>query len=280
MERSPVSSPRVIRSAAWVHREYGQDKWPPLLAEIDDLTAGGESSIARVVASLVRREMGPLGMTPIDAAAFGSTVRLPRAAAFCGYEAVIAESVIAACRDDTDAVIELGAGWGRSLLSVWIRGGPRNAVYAGLEYTAAGIECIRRLGMLEPHLKLVTAPFDFHLPVFPDLGKIRHAVVFTVYALHQLTGVEKSAYRALLDAAPQMDMLHFEPIGFQMGQAGGLDQRSRAHALKNGYNLDMWDVIENVRASGDIEVIAAEHDLFGYVDHYPMSLVHWRKTGR
>lgn len=275
-----MSSSRVVRTKEWVQREYGRDKWPPILAQIDAMGAAGETSIARAVATLARSEMGGLDLSPVDAAAFGSTVRLPKVASFCGYDALIAESVIAACRDDTDAVIELGAGWGRSLFTVWTRGGPRDAVYAGLEYTEAGIECISRLGRLEPALNVVAAPFDFHAPVFPDLGALRHAVVFSIYSLQQLTSTDPAAYRALLAAAPEMNMLHFEPIGFQMPQPGPLDERSQAHALKNGYNLDMWNVISQLREDGDIEVLAAEHDLFGYLDHYPMSLVHWRKLNR
>lgn len=282
-QREPSGAPappEVIRNAAWVHREYGADKWPPLLADIERLAARGERSLARAVATIRRRDWGPFGVKPFAAAALGAPVTLPNACAFLGYDGLIAETVIAACRPDTDAVIELGAGWGRSLFSVWLNGGPRAAHYAGLELTEAGIGCMRRLAALEPDLKLTAAPFDFQAPTFPSLGPIRHAVVFSVYGLHQVTRIGAPAYRALLKAAPAMDMLHVEPIGFQMNRPGPLTERSRAHALKNGYNLDMWEIVDDLRTAGDIDVIAAEADLFGFSEHYPASLVHWRKTDR
>ena len=117
---------------------------------------------------------------PMTAVALGERVSLPASLAWHGSYALVAEAVIAACRDRTRAVIDLGCGWGRSLFEIWLRGGPRLATYHALEFTAAGLDCVTALAALEPAMSIRTARFDFRHPDFsflsPNLG---HAVVFT-----------------------------------------------------------------------------------------------------
>ena len=40
----------LTRDAAWINREYGQEKWPAIRTKIDEVISSGESSLSRVVA--------------------------------------------------------------------------------------------------------------------------------------------------------------------------------------------------------------------------------------
>lgn len=268
---------KVVRDASWVEREYGGEKWPSVLHNIRAAIAEGETSLGRLVAAMARREWGAPSYQPMTAVALGERVSLPASLAWHGSYALVAEAVIAACREHTDAVIDLGCGWGRSLFEVWLKGGPRAASYCALEFTEAGLDCVRALAALEPGLTLRTARFDFRRPDFSFLpAKLRHAVVFTISSVHQVPQVSDDALRAILPVADTVDCLFFEQIGWQIEDN---DQRAadRDYALRNDYNQNLWGVLSRMRDAGEIELVDVQPDLFGTQAVYPLSLVHWRR---
>jgi len=267
----------LTRDAAWINREYGQEKWPAIRTKIDEVISSGESSLSRVVAPLARWEWDYPGLGPIDAIALGTPVRLPASLAWHGFYASVAESVISACRNDTQAVIDLGCGWGRSLFEVWLRGGPRSANYHALEFTQAGIDCVTTLAALEPKMSVRAALFDFKNPDFSALPHgLEHAVVFTVSSLHQAPLIEKNTLRALMGMAENVDCLHFEQIGWQMNPRLQSDP-DREYALRNHYNRNLWDVLTELRNDQEITLVETDADLFGTQSVYPISFVHWRR---
>jgi hypothetical protein len=274
---SDKASNKVNRDAAWINREYGRDKWPAVLHSIKTAIATGESSLSRLVATLARQEWGNPDLCPINAVALGEQVQLPASLAWHGLYALVAETVMAACRADTQAIVDLGCGWGRSLFEIWLRGGPSAATYHGLEFTQAGLDCVIALAALEPRLTARAARFDFQRPDFSTLARrLSHAVVFTVSSIHQVPIVDKTAYRSILGIADAVDCLHFEQIGWQIA-THAQSAPDRDYALRHDYNRNLWQVLSELRDEGAIDVIAAEADLFGTQELYPLSLVHWRR---
>ena len=139
----------VVRSGDWVQREYGQEKWPEI-GRIVERVCQSESDLPRVLGRVVREENGdePLGaLTFVIGAA---TVSAAQVTAHGAHQALITETVLQACRDQTQLVVELGSGWGRNLLALWLGGGPRDARYVGAEYTEAGRRVYGRLAELDP----------------------------------------------------------------------------------------------------------------------------------
>ena len=269
---------KVVRDASWVEREYGREKWPAVLQKVRAEIARGESSLSRILATITRAEWGAPHYHPMTAVALGERVSLPASLAWHGSYALVAEAVIAACHDRTQAVIDLGCGWGRSLFDIWLRGGPRLATYHALEFTAAGLDCVTALAALEPALSIRTAQFDFQHPDFSFLpAKLEHAVVFSVSSLHQAPLVDERALRAILEIAQTVDCLHFEQVGWQI-EAGGHRAADRDYALRNDYNRNLWDVITHLRNAGEIELVDVQPDLVGTQAVYPLSLVHWRRS--
>ena len=277
MGESTKSGTKVVRDAAWVQREYGRDKWPVMLDKINHAIASGERSLSRLVATLVRDEWEQPGLDPVTAVALGERLQLPASLAWYGSYALVAEAVIAACRDDTGAVIDLGCGWGRSLFEVWLCGGPRAAGYHAMDFTQAGLDCVSALAALEPNMPIRTARFDFGKPDFSSLPRpLKHAVVFTVSSVHQMPLVDLEAYRPILDIAEQVDCLHFEQIGWQIEPRAQADG-DRDYALRNDYNRNLWQVLSELSKQGAIELANVKPDLFGTQALYPLSFVHWRR---
>jgi hypothetical protein len=190
---------------------------------------------------------------------------------------MVAEAVIGACCPETAALLELGCGWGKFLFQVWLRGGPPGIRYHALELTEAGRNCVSALARLEPSLDLSISHFDFRAPDFSSIGRsLAHAVVFTVSSLHQVSHVEKDAYRAILGVAETVDCLHFEQIGWQI-DPGPKTSGDRDYAIKNDYNRNLWSVMSELSQNGEIEFCGVHADLFGSGSRYPLSLVHWRR---
>jgi hypothetical protein len=268
----------VVRDASWINREYGHDKWPVVLERINRSIAAGERSLSRLVASLVRWEWESPDLRPVTAVAFGKQVQLPASLAWHGFYALVAEAVISACRDDTQAVIDLGCGWGRSLFETWLRGGPRASAYYALEFTQAGLDCVSALAALEPLMPIRTSRFDFQAPNLSSLPRpLAHAVVFTVSSVHQVPLVDIDSFRALLGIADSIDCLHFEQIGWQIDPGSG-SHADREYAVRNDYNRNLWEVLTHLETSREIALVDVRADLFGAQSLYPMSLVHWRRA--
>ena len=267
-----------VRDQSWVNREYGREKWPAVMGRINAEIAGGERSLSRLVAKVARCEWESPALQPITAVSLGERTTLPASLAWHGFYALVADAVIAACRDDTGAVVDLGCGWGRSLFDVWLRGGPRAAGYHALEFTQAGLDCVALLASLEPRMTVVAARFDFQKPDFSSLPRdLAHAVVFTISSVHQVPAIDKEAFRAILTIADRVDCLHFEQIGWQIspGERAAAD---RDYAVRNDYNRNLWAVLTALKESREIEVVDVQADLFGMQAVYPMSLVHWRSS--
>jgi len=273
-----MSRERVIRDGSWIDREYGVDKWPAVLDRIRSHIASGERSLSRVIALVTRWELENPGLQSVTSVVQGERIRLPASLAAYGLYALVSEAVIAACRSDTQAIVDLGCGWGRSLFEVWLRGGPREAAYHALEFTTAGRDCVQVLAALEPGMRARTAQFDFRAPDFASLkNPFRHAVVFTVSSIHQVPLVDINAYRRLFTIAGSIDCLHFEQLGWQMTTLGAASA-DRDYALRNDYNRNLWQVLSELSTNREIEMVDVLTDLVGLQEHYPMSLVHWRRS--
>lgn len=275
-EKAKISKP-VVRDAAWVDREYGRDKWPLILKKINDLTAAGEHSLSRVISSLRRSELNFPLTESIAAVTFGNRAQLPAAVAWHGLYALVAESVIAACRQETDAIIDLGCGWGQSLFEIWLRGGPRLANYYAMEFTEAGLDCVKTLSALDPELRIRPLRFDFQNPDFSTLSHpIRHAVIVTLSSAHQVPVVNRQAYEKIMNVAQAIDCLHFEQIGWQI-KPEEARVADREYALANDYNRNLWEVLTALRDDRQIEMLGVYPDLIGTQALYPLSFVHWRR---
>src|SRR4051794_7119314 len=132
-DHAELSAPRVNRDRNWNEREFGAEKWPAVAELIEEALAQEDPpQLSRVVSFVSRRERGAgSALDEHDVVVGGMDVRAARSVVFGAYQALIADSVVEACRDEPDLVIELGAGWSRNLFCTWLAGGPANAVYVG-----------------------------------------------------------------------------------------------------------------------------------------------------
>ncbi len=285
----------VVRDRAWIEREYDSEKWPALLRHVDALIAAGETSLSRVL-TLVEWERqrkwtqtlgtqtpgtrGLAGADAFDLSVYGRRATLPFGCVFEGQQALIARAVGEACTPQTGAIVELGSGIGKNLCWTWLLGGPRDVPYYALEYTAAGRACSQRLADLAPELELIVQPFDFHAATL-DGVHVRgdHAVVFTAQSIEQIPDITEAAMRPILDLAPRVTCLHFEPVGWQMAGHAPMPgaTSSRAHAEAHDYNRNLWAVLQGLERDGALSITRSIPDLYGVVPDNSVALVEWQK---
>ncbi len=268
----------VSRTAAWIDREYGREKWPAIERFIDEAIAaeGPRPDLARVIRTVSRHERGWGGAAaePAQVALNGVVTAAPRAAAVGAYLTVIPEVVVDACRDNgAELIVDIGSGWGQHLLTVWLAGGPRHATYVAAEYTEAGRRAAARLAALASEISFRAVPFDLHAPDLSVLGTVSSAVVLTVHAIEQAPSVDAAFFDAVLGLAPVVRGVHFEPIGWQMRP--GEDTASRAYAERNDYNRNLWSLLRAEADGGRIRIDTVVADAVGLNPQHPTSLVTW-----
>lgn len=276
---APPPDPQLVRDREHVQREYGAEKWPAVLAMIEEQASGegGGSALARVHRRVVREYAYPRGpLAAQDVLLDGAVRPLPGCFAVGGAERVIADTVAAACTPETELVVELGCGWGWHVLGTWLAGGPRGARYVGAELTDAGRQAASLLAALDEDLRFEALPFDYLEPSLESLGRVREAVVFTVHSIEQIPHLPPAVPRAIAGLADTVRCLHFEPVGWQVGDG---TPETRAHAERHDYNRDLVEVLRAEEAAGTLTIEEIATDLVGLNPANATTLVRWRSGG-
>jgi hypothetical protein len=266
----------VERNYEWVEREYGREKWPAVL---DQLESSQEPAPSRALAAVTRTEFGsrdPLEI--VDCVVDGAPARMPLSAAVAAQQALIVETVVGHCRPDTGLVVELGSGWGRNLGRIWLEGGPSDAEYVGAEYTAAGRAAAERVGDLIDGLDLRTLPFDYHSP---DLSAARrddgHALVFSAHSVEQIPQLPEAVIEEIVALAPRVTCVHLEPVGWQLDS--GRQGSSAGYADEHDYNRNLVSVLRAAEADGRIAIQTALPDVVGVNPRNSTSVIVWSAGG-
>jgi hypothetical protein len=272
----PAATTPVRRTRDWVEREYGREKWPAIerIVEAEE-RAEPDAGLARILGRVARsqwRAEDPLQTRPF--AGGPAEIPLPPSGAHAAEQGIVLDVVGRACTGHTDLIVELGAGWAWHLLTLWATGGPRHAHYVAAEYTAAGRRAAARLAALDPRLRFSAVPFDYHAPRL-DGGGRRHAMVFSVNSVEQIPYVRPELFAAIRGLAPSVTCIHFEPVGWQLGERTG-GGSSAAYAERHDYNRNLVAAVRAEAAAGRIVLDAIVPDLFGVNPRNATTVVTWR----
>lgn len=186
----------------------------------------------------------------------------------------------------TQAVVELGAGWGRNLAAIALRLGRSDLAFIGGEQSASGQACITRLMGVENRFNGVGRPFDFYDADLEFLSGFNEVTVFTHAAIEQIAFLPANFIDRVLRAAPRVRLLLFEPFGWQANRALArnilhrsvsammqerdpskiaqeyrfrladevLDQNAAVWALGGTYNMNLLSVIRKAEMDGTVRV--------------------------
>lgn len=195
----------------------------------------------------------------------------------------IADTVIHhAAALDADAVIELGSGWGYNLFNIWMRGGPLDAHYVGLEYTDAGRRVASRIAKSATSgPKLDVHPFDYYELEWRWLAKkFERAVIYTSHSIEQITELPTNFVERVSTLADDFVCLHFEPVGWQIPGAQDRDAGfgQLEYSQKHGYNTNLWALLNQKAETGSIEIFDARANVMAVKLYNGTSTIFWRPT--
>lgn len=216
------------------------------------------------------------------------------------------EAIADSVTPDTEAVIELGCGWGRNLAAAALEIPNRDITFIGLEQASDGLRCTTELLSKDPTIQFETDYFDFYAPDFTKLRKHKRATVFSCAAIEQIAFIGARFIDQLLDIAEEVTLILYEPIGWQrnpehqkfavltavqeiMGNIppekehikdymfdlkdSAIAANAVSWSIAGRYNFNLWSVILNAVARSIVDMNRAEFDIFGPNPFNPYSLV-------
>jgi hypothetical protein len=181
-----------------------------------------------------------------------------------------------ACRDDTESVVELGAGDGLNLFEFWLTASPRHAQYMNFEIARTGRLCTELLATLEPRMRVTAHPYDFCSPRYdPIATRQKHMLVFTIGSVGEVAELSHAVIEDLLDRADAVSGVHFEPVSWQL--PGVDDPVHRQKCLDHGYNRNLWSLLSGLEAAGRIALDRVVANISGRTIQ-PHALIQWHKA--
>ncbi len=207
---------------------------------------------------------------------------------------------------DTQAVVELGGGWGKNLAYLFDMLGRRDIVYFNCEpspHGRAAFEVLfKYIGGVEHHSR----EFHFEIPNMDFLGRFSNVLVFTVASVEQVPFLPRDFVDRVLSAAETVTFTLFEPIGWQqfsnitrfvllrfLQESSGqvpveeyhlfrhmfrftdedFHDNAASWALSCRYNMNLLRLVKRAVAEGHGKLIDVQYDLFSENPINPYSLI-------
>jgi hypothetical protein len=266
----------TARSREQVQREYDEEKWPAVDALVREAVATETvPTLSRVLGRVIRSSLtGDALVTRRGAVFAGQRLDVPLSVSYGAVRRLVLDTVVAACSERTELVLELGSGPGWTVIGTWLDGGPQDATYVGAEYTRAGREVADRLAALAPELRFRSLPFDYHEPDLGSLGRVGEAVVFTAHSIEQIPHVNPALFDAIRGVADRVTCLHFEPVGWQLGEAAGAGT-SREYAEQHDYSRDLVPRLREEEAAGRLAIDTILPEVVGVNPENSTTVIGW-----
>lgn len=220
------------------------------------------------------------------------------------------DTIVNAFNDDTQAVVELGCGWGRNLAAIALSTHRRDLTFVGLEQSENGLNCTQELLQKDPTIQFSTDHFDFYNPDFSGVQDLNDIVVFSCAAIEQIAFIGTDFIDRVMAMANNVTLIFYEPIGWQ--RIGQLQEFGVATTLKEmmgniplekfhvkeyifnlvdaavlsnavswsiggRYNLNLLSVIQHAIKRQIVDMKQAEYDISGMNPFNPYSLIVLKK---
>ncbi|CAA7620126.1 hypothetical protein [Magnetospirillum sp. SS-4] len=275
---------------------FYEDAWPRRLDLLKWIVDGGETDRTRVI-NLYQREVAVPSERPlvVNGHAFASP-RTPGGHSMVNPIGVLGQmfmspfhlkgSLAAAwigdmlAGEDFDHVCELGAGWGPNLFALHAEGLDPGIGLHGGELVPAARAMMNLLAALSPPVPLDVFPVDLSAPDISGLDipdRSRRVLFFTAHAVEYAGDIGEAFFLHLMAEFPNMVMLHFEPIGFQIDpDSANPFVRAQAEYIRDkGGNTDLFAVIESLRKRRKIDVSYVHKDFVGVDLKNFTSILRW-----
>lgn len=252
------------KTPAEVTREFDREKWQEVRDWID-------ADPAIRYTEVDARRLGHLG--PLPFFQDGKFRLLPLAEAHARHVALCA-SAMAGHVEGATALVELGAGYGSTLLGVHHVAGFADLPLYAAEYSQVGVGVIRDLAR-NSGLSVGAGKCDFYTSSMDDLGIPPGSVVFTSYAAHYVPRLTPNFFQ-MISALRPAAVFHFEPCyeHYSMQSIHGL--MCRRYVQMNDYNQNLVSLLHAQQEQGVLEILDERPVVMGANPLLPISVLGWR----
>jgi len=185
------------------------------------------------------------------------------------------------CHPEIETVIELGCGYGRRLIELFIILQRPDIHFIGTEYTSSGRRIFNMLSQhFFPTLHFSDDFVDHKLCNFPFIDPDKNTLVFSCHSLEQVAQLPLDYFVKLAQSCRAISGVHIEPFGFQAVSEDQKNNDQKAHereTTEKGYNTNMIECLKYAENLGVLEIIHIEVDFNEEQKNNPSSWVAWKK---
>ncbi len=176
-----------------------------------------------------------------------------------------------------EAIVELGAGWGRYLFELYFGGSPSDIALVSGEVSPEARQITEMMCELDPAIPLTAHDFDFYRPNLDFLKGRESVLFFTHMAVMFIPELQRQAIIEMAGCAKRVRCIHFEPIGFQV--SAGQYPAAKIQGVvadRKGFNQNLITLLEELHNEDLITIRGLYKDIIVDVDHsHAISVVIW-----
>ena len=181
--------------------------------------------------------------------------------------------------DNTDVIIELGAGWGRNIFALYMNKNIKNIDLIMSEVTTSGREiCSTISNYFE--VPIITTYFNYYdwieLIELIKNKKYKNICVFSSYSIEQITFLDKKLFEDFLNIEDVLSLkfTHIEPIGFQL-------HGNPQFTGKPEYNQNLISILNEFSQQNKIKITKSIPDYFSIGGmNMCASIIQWEKQNQ
>ncbi len=178
--------------------------------------------------------------------------------------------------DNTEVIIELGAGWGRNLFALYMNKNIKNIDLIMSEVTNSGREIC---SVISKHYNIPIVNTYFNYYDWHDLIKLiknkkyKNICVYTSHSIEQITLLDKQLFYDFLniDDIISLKFTHIEPVGFQI-------HGNKQFTGKAEYNQNLNTILSDLSNNNKIKITYVNPDCFSIGSmNTCSSVIQWEK---
>lgn len=184
-------------------------------------------------------------------------------------------------RQNIDAVVELGGGWGRVLFQAWLEGMPVNVPLYCLDTSESAEVMFGKLHARAPEIDVTFVRGNARANDLAFVGKVKRLLIVTSGYVIMDPDISASDIELWARAAPVIQCANLEPVGFQARQEGTAaaahDSILAERVRRRGMNETYMRHLLKLQDDGVLRVSNfRKHYLFDTNPVMPKSFIFWR----
>jgi len=173
----------------------------------------------------------------------------------------------------TEAVVELGCGYGSVILSIAEHLQSDEVTFLAAEYTPSGKE-LTKICAINQGIKIIVGHCNFMDEELTDLIIPDKSIVFTCVTACTLPKLPDVFIPAIRECNPKV-VIHFEPIYAHHNRSTLIDMMRRRYVEANDYNRNLLNLLKENESKGRIRILIEDRAVIGINPLFPISVIAW-----